>query len=107
MKKHMTRIATVKATGKRYILKQLNFQAGKAYVWGELKSYAHNGIRTTSQVHFDSKVFLIDAVEIAVVEQTKDLLAELWSQMVDSLRAKGETIVLSRTGKTATRYHNI
>lgn len=100
-----TRIATVKATGKRYVVQSLELpkdprHAKKAHCWGEVVSY-----KGGSAKHGESKHFLLDAVDITEVERTPALLRALWDQGIESLRAKGHEVVVrtSRRGNVNAR----
>jgi hypothetical protein len=78
-----TRIATVKATGRRYIIQQIDFRAGKVHCWGEVvQTHERKGTR-----HEGAKAFILSAVDIqndvpyddalmaALFEQTKQVYA--------------------------------
>ncbi len=86
-----TRIATVKATGKRYIVNQLDFRANKAHVWGEVTAVVPKG-RVLQTRHDGQKTFLLDAVDITEVPRTRELLEALFNQRLDGLRAQGHVI---------------
>jgi hypothetical protein len=94
------RIATVKATGKRYVVQQVIFAGDKSKVlcWGEVAG--HNGARTTHDA--EGKKFLLSAVEIAEVEKTPALCAALFQQMVDARREAGHLMV--RKGRNVVDY---
>lgn len=83
------RIATVKATGDRYIVQRLDI--GEKIVvrcWGEVTSYKTGLGRThaerkatgASTKHAASKAFVRDAVDIAEVEVTGFVAEELLAQ---------------------------
>ena len=86
-----TRIATVKATGKRYIVDQLDFRANKAHVWGEVTSVTAKGAALQTR-HDGRKAFLLDAVTIAEVDRTQELLRGLFDQGTQGLRDKGHVL---------------
>lgn len=86
-----TRIATVKATGKRYVVNQLDFRESKAHCWGEVVEVKQKG-RALQTRHDGQKTFLLDAVDISEVDRTPELLRSLFQQHVDALREKGHVI---------------
>ena len=94
------RVATVKATGKKYIVSFVDFRANKVTCWGEIVS------RTgASTKHDGTKSFMLDAVEIAEVPKTDALLRELTQQMLAGLRESGklESVSVSRRGNVSYR----
>lgn len=94
------RIATVKATGKRYIVQFIDFRANKVVCWGELTS--HRGL---SSKHEGTKAFMLDFVEIAPeAPKTEALMAQLFQQMLASKREEGHQIDVRHTRKGNTRY---
>lgn len=92
------RVATVKATGKKYIVSFVDFKANKVTCWGELAS--RTGFRTK---HDGTKSFLLDLVEIAEVPASEALMRELTQQTLDSLRQAGklESVSVSRRGNVS------
>jgi hypothetical protein len=82
------RIATVKATGKKYLVNYIDFRANKVICWGEVTKLV--GLKTW---HGSNKVFLLEAVEVGP-ERLKDraFVAELFDQMVDGLKEEGHTV---------------
>lgn len=86
------RIATVKATGDRYIVQRLSIGATDAqtrvYVWGEVLSFktgrGHTRVEqlatSASTKHGPSKAFTRDAVDIAEVDVTGNVAEELLKQ---------------------------
>jgi len=86
-----TRIATVKATGKRYIVLQLDFRTDKAHVWGEVIEVVQKG-RTLQTRHEGQKTFHLDEVIISEVDRTPPMLRELFNQRIEGLRAEGHII---------------
>lgn len=87
-----TRIATVKATGLRYVVQSLDFRANVAFCWGEVV-WAQGG----RWKHEESKRFPLAEVEIATVTRTAELGAELFEQAVQGRRNAGH--VLGRSGR--------
>lgn len=92
------RIATVKATGLRYIVSRMYFpknpnEKAKAYCWGEVVAY-----RGTQAKHEKSKIFIAEAVDVVEVERTEALMLELFEQNV-SLRRKAGHIIERRGRK--------
>lgn len=90
------RIATVKATGKKYLVNYIDFRTNKVVCWGEVTKRV--GLKTW---HGPNMVFLLEAVEIGP-ERAKDdaFVAELFDQMVQGLREEGHVVVdrVSRRG---------
>ena len=77
-----TRIATVKATGKKYVVLRLYLptqasEKAKCFCCGELVSFMED---TLNARHEKTKVFLLDAVEIEEVPRTRELVEELFTQ---------------------------
>ncbi len=96
------RVATVKATGKRYIVCFLDFQSGKVNCYGEL--IKSKGLATT---HGPNKAFLLDAVEVKDVVKDLTLVQSLFEQSVASKREEGHdvSVRVSRAGNIrATDY---
>ncbi|MGD9749435.1 MAG: hypothetical protein AB7W59_00405 [Acidimicrobiia bacterium] len=87
-----TRIATVKATGARYIVQSLDFKSDLAFCWGEVV-----WVQGTRTKHEESKRFPLAEVEIATVERTPALCVELFEQAVAGRQAAGH--VLARSGR--------
>ena len=85
------RIATVKATGERFIVQRLYIAAdakdSKCFTWGQLTSY-----KGLASKHAPSKTFLLSAVEIKEVRKTPALLAELMEQHVKDLETRGAIV---------------
>jgi hypothetical protein len=102
MKMSTIRIATVTETGKRYVIKQLQFGSGTtgtAYCWGECVS--HKGLNAKFE---SGQTFRLDQVTVKEVERTTGLLSELVAQRIGGLRAAGHTVTMSRTGRTYTDH---
>jgi len=91
------RVATVKATGRRYIVQRLYLptdgQPSKCFCWGELTSY-----RGLDSKHETSKVFLLEEVSVALTPKTIGLMEELFLQNIEALRAAGAVITRTRAG---------
>jgi len=100
-KLNTVRIATVIATGKRYFVQQLDLRStpGFAHVWGEVCK-----TKGRSTKHEGSKKFLLNAVVISDVHKTRELVADLFDQMIDSKREAGHVITVSRNGRNATDH---
>lgn len=76
------RLATVKATGERYIVTSVDFGSGKVYCRGEL--VRARGLSTT---HAAARCFTVAAVELATVEKTDALVGALFAQAKSAARA--------------------
>lgn len=87
------RIATVKATGKKYIVQQ--WFGGKVHCWGELVSY--KGLSTK---HGESKSFLEDFVTLETVDQNQSLVESLFAQAVQVKEEAGKTLVHHKNSVT-------
>jgi hypothetical protein len=98
------RIATVKATGKKYLVNYIDFRANKVHCWGEVTKRV--GLRTW---HGPSKSWLLEAVEIGP-ERAKDdaFVSELFNQMVDGLKEEGYEVEdrVSRRGNRKVVIHH-
>jgi len=92
------RIATEKATGKKYLVNYIDFRADKVICWGEVTRA--KGLRTW---HAPNKVFMLEAVEIGP-ERVKDaaFVDELFQQMVDGLKEEGH-VLSDRTTRRGNR----
>lgn len=96
------RIATVKATGKKYLVNYLDFRANKAVCWGEVTKA--RGLKTW---HGPNKVFLLDAVEIGPEQpKTQAFVDSLFMQCIDSKVAEGYDIEVRRTARGNIRATN-
>lgn len=84
------RIATVKATGQRFLVQQLSLDTGRAHCWGHVTSF-----KGRSTKHTASKHFVLDTVEVTEAPMTEGLAAELFEQYIGALSTAGW--VLSRT----------
>lgn len=83
------RIATVKSTGKKYVVQQLDFRTDRCHTWGELMSFdTKKHLRTFE----GAKVFDLKDVSIEkdVVITTK-LLDELYEQSLEAHKADIES----------------
>lgn len=87
------RLATVKATGKRFIVQQINFKTDRVHCWG---SVSWVGDRASTR-HQASKVFDLDDVSLASVTQTSSLVVELFKEYFEELEAAN--FVVAVTGK--------
>lgn len=94
------RIATVKATGKRYVVQRIeSWGDEKVFCWGECVSF-----RGLSAKFETGRAFLPGAVDVAEVDRTADLLASLVAQRIAGLRAAGHVVSMTRTGRTYTDH---
>jgi hypothetical protein len=92
------RIATVKATGDRYIVQRMSIgsdeSSTRVFVWGEVTSYKtgrgysdEERLATgASTKHADSKVFVRSAVDIEEVEVTGHFAQKLMAQAMRNLK---------------------
>jgi hypothetical protein len=91
------RVATVTATGERYLVQTLNIGAtpeqSRCHCWGHVTSY-----RGLSSKHDKSKAFRLDAVKIDNVRKSPALLDSLLRQYIESLRKQGYVIRTTRGG---------
>jgi len=83
------RIAKVIATGKKYLVINLDLNADRVHVWGEVTKT--KGLRTW---HGPNMVFMRSAVEISEVPKTQALLTELFDQAVEAVRASGREVTV-------------
>ena len=92
---NLYRIATVRATGKRYVVQQLDFRTNRAHCWGELMAFDTK----KNYRHFEGALsFDLGEVTIAKdVQLTQKLLDELFDQSVEAHKADVES------GKMAVR----
>ena len=78
----MIRVATVKATGKRFVVQQLEFSKNpKAHCWGNLVEYKGLSSKHDPSISFDLK-----DVEISEVPRTIQLLDALFQQTAQERR---------------------
>lgn len=92
------RLATVLATGRRYLVNSIDFRADRVLLWGEVT--AHRNAGTTHEPAFWLD---LSAVSIAEVPKTIELARELFLQGCQALRDSGHTVALSgRKTLTAT-----
>lgn len=87
-----TRIATVKATGDRYLVQRMSIDTdprlSRVYCWGEVMGMKTSAARTeaealakgASTTHAASKTFLRDAVDVVEIEVTGAVARELMQQ---------------------------
>jgi hypothetical protein len=96
------RIATVKATGKKYLINYLDFRANKAVCWGEVTRA--KGLKTW---HGPSKSFLLEAVEIGLEQpKTQAFVDSLFFQTIEGQKAEGFDIEVRRTARGNIRATN-
>jgi len=94
------RIATVKATGKKYLVSFIDFRANKVVCWGEVTK--RKGLRTW---HGPNKAWMLEAVEIGP-ERPKDeaFVRELVDQMIAGLREEGHVVDVRVSPRGNMRY---
>ncbi len=96
----LCRVATVKATGKKYLVQFIDFRANKVVCWGELVTFRGLGTR-----HDGTKAFLLEFVEISPeMPKTDALVSELMEQMFASKRAEGHDLEVRRSNRGNIRY---
>lgn len=96
------RIATVKATGKKYLVSYIDFRANKVVCHGEVTR--HRGLQTW---HDGTKAFLLDVVDIAPeAPKTPELVRQLWEQCIASKREEGFVIEVRHTRRGNVRATN-
>ncbi len=94
------RVATVKTTGKKYLVSYIDFKADKVVCWGEVTS--RKGFATK---HDGTKAFLLDVVDIAPeAPRTEALMIELVNQMLDGKIEEGHDLEVRRTRRGNIRY---
>lgn len=94
------RIATVKATQKKYLVSYIDFRANKVVCWGEVTKRL--GLRTW---HDKTKSFPLADVEVSPEQpKTAALLEQLTEQMFETLREEGNDVDVRRTRRGNTRY---
>lgn len=74
------RIATVVATGARYIVEQIDFRANRVHTLGDITSIDERNGRVSRIVHEGRKSFAISEVKIEKVNFTFELGSELIDQ---------------------------
>ena len=95
----MIRVATVKATGKKFIVQQLEFSKNpKAHCWGNLLEY-----KGLSSKHEGSISFAMKDVEISEVPRTIQLLDAMFMQTVHERRDRGHVL----TGRRNVTDHGL
>ena len=103
------RIATVTATGQRYLVESRYFakskrpdDVDKVYCWGELTSF-----KGLASKHEAKRTFLATAVTVAEVDHTVELLRELFDQRLKGLKEKGVEMTrrVTRTGNIRVTIH--
>jgi hypothetical protein len=96
------RIATVKVTGKKYLVSYIDFRANKVVCHGEVTRF-----RGLQSWHEGTKAFLLDVVDIAPeAPKTVSLMTELWNQGIASKRAEGYDIEVRHTRRGNVRATN-
>lgn len=94
------RVATVKATGKKYLVSYIDFRANKVVCWGEVTS--RRGFATK---HEGTKAFPLDCVDIAPeAPRTEELMRQLVDQMLKSKEEEGHDLEVRRTARGNIRY---
>jgi len=98
------RIATVKATGKKYMVLSMRFpkteEAPTVTCWGDV--YQVNGLKTRHQGH--CKIFLKEEVDVVEVPRTKDVLRRLLRQYLRELKDEGYDVTIQLTRKGEISY---
>ncbi len=96
---NLYRIATVKATGKKYVVQQLDFRTNRAHCWGELMSFDTKKHYRTFE---GAKAFDLGEVTITKdVVLTQAVLDELFTQ---SLEAHKELIEAGKMNVRSAKY---
>ena len=92
-----TRVATVIATGERFLVQTLSIGAtpeqSRCNCWGHVTSF-----KGLSSKHEKSRTFRLDAVKVENISKSPALLGELLKQHIDVLRKQGYTIHVTRGG---------
>ena len=92
-----TRVATVIATGERFLVQTLFIGAtpdqSRCNCWGHVTSF-----KGLASKHEKSRTFRLDAVKVDNVAKTPQLLGELLKQHIEYLRKEGYTIHVTRGG---------
>ena len=97
------RLATVKSTGKKYVVNFLDFRANKVFCHGEVSKALQNGATT----HGAGVSFPMTDVVLAEVPKTWELVDELFMQNINGQKAAGADIDIRKTrmgGIIATKY---
>ena len=93
----MERIATVKATGKKYIVQQLDFRTGRCHCWGELMDFEFRKNVLVKHKYEAGNSFPLEAVSISNdVALSPDLMSELFAQAkvkYEEMIAQGKMLV--------------
>ena len=96
----LCRIATVKASGKKYIVQFIDFRANKVVCWGEVATFRNTGTR-----HEGTKAFLLEFVEIGAEEpKTQAMVLALMDQTFASKREEGHILDVRTSRKGNIRY---
>lgn len=96
-KNNEIRIATVKATGCRYIIQRVDFDVDRVHTWGEVTRFSR-----TSSRHGASKSFALADVTVADAVKTEALVYALGTQALDNMMRRG--LLLDVWGGTHRRY---
>jgi hypothetical protein len=88
------RVATVKATGEKFIVNALDFKANVARCWGQVVACA--GARTTHEA--GGPVFALADVSVETLPRTNALAVALFQQTLASRRAAGHVVTTTRKG---------
>jgi hypothetical protein len=97
------RLATVKSTGKKYIVNFLDFRANKVICHGDVSKATQFGATT----HTGAVTFPLADVVLAEVVKTMDLVDELFMQNINGQKEAGADIDVRKTrmgGIIATKY---
>lgn len=95
----MIRVATVTATGRRYVVQQISFGKTDAdhrvHVWGEVLAFTANHATklATNRKYDTAKKFVLSAVKVVDVEPTVVLFNALLEQTKEVRKAAGHLIV--------------
>lgn len=96
---NLYRIATVKATGKKYVVQQLDFRTNRAHCWGELMSF---DTKKNYRTFEGAQAFDLGEVTITKdVVLTQAVLDELFTQ---SLEAHKEAIETGKMNVRSAKY---
>ena len=93
--KDIKRIATVRATGQRFLVLAIDFNTDRITLFGNVRrfyglQFQHDGFRTID----------LSEVEISPVRVTTDVLRSLVEEYIESRRAAGATVDSGRRGYT-------
>jgi len=94
------RLATVNATGHRYIVIALDLERDRVQCWGEVESLTARGGAVTTR-HDGTRSFARSDVSLSNATKTPELMLELHEQARNGLRARGYHVT---GGRIATVY---